>query len=148
MTEVEERFELKLTHARYSLTRPRRLLFEVMQKHQALSMSELTKLCVPTIDRSSLYRAVALFEKLGIVQRIHIGWKHRLELSDDFSPHHHHAICERCGKVLDTREHAELEYELAVLARHYGFTPTIHQLEIRGICGNCSAQAAGKLQIG
>lgn len=99
-------------------------------------MHELLLAC-PTVDRASIYRTVALFEKLGIVQRLQIGWKYKLELTDSFIHHHHHLSCSQCGKIVALPENADLEAALLALATSRGFSAQDHQLEIRGLCGDC-----------
>lgn len=102
-------------------------------------MHELVTL-VATADRASVYRAVELFESLGIIQRIHTGWKYKIELSDHFASHHHHLTCTQCEKTTPI-EGSELEAVLDTLSAHYNFLPTSHQIEIQGLCGQCQAIA-------
>jgi Fur family transcriptional regulator, ferric uptake regulator len=79
-----------------------------------------------------------LFERLGIVQRLQIGLKYKLELSAAFSHHHHHLSCTRCGAIIPFEEDPALEKRLALLATAKNFQPIDHQLEIRGFCSNCT----------
>jgi Fur family ferric uptake transcriptional regulator len=89
------------------------------------------------VDRASVYRTIALFERIGIVQRLQTGWKYRLELSDSFHEHHHHATCIECGCTISLHEDAKLEQFLAELAQKYHFKLSAHQLELQGLCQNC-----------
>jgi Fur family ferric uptake transcriptional regulator len=99
-------------------------------------MSELVTRC-KDIDRASVYRSVALFERLSIVQRLQAGWKYKLELSDAFHEHHHHATCLHCGQVVSLSEDPELEAHLHDLAVAYNFTLRKHQIELSGLCATC-----------
>lgn len=137
MSPVDGQLQSALAISGYSMTKPRRVVFAMLQQADTLSMADLVRNCAPVIDRSSVYRTVELFEELGIVSRVQLGWKYELELSDQFRPHHHHAVCTNCGRIVDIREHAELDHELAVLARRHGFMPSSHLLEIRGLCPAC-----------
>ena len=74
----------------YSDTVPRRTVFSQLEHKKPQTMHELITALDGVIDRASIYRVVALFEKLDIVHRIHIGWKYKLELSQAFQGHHHH----------------------------------------------------------
>ena len=94
---------------------------------------------VPKADRASVYRAVELFERLGIVQRLHTGWKYKLELTDKFAAHHHHLTCLTCGRVVPMNE-AALEQVIAELAAAHQFTPSAHQIELQGYCAQCRAK--------
>jgi Fur family ferric uptake transcriptional regulator len=120
----------------YSFTKPRRQLFAALEAHESQTMHQLVAHC-PDIDRATVYRNVELFEELGIVQRLQIGWKYRLELTDNFVHHHHHLTCTRCGVVIALTEDAELEARLLNLATGLNFQASDHQLEIRGLCENC-----------
>jgi Fur family ferric uptake transcriptional regulator len=119
-----------------SLTKPRRIVFAALQGAEPQTMQQLVIAC-PSIDRASVYRAVALFERLGIVQRLQIGWKYKLELSDTFSHHHHHLTCLKCGRMIPFGEDKELENKLSAIASSQNFKMQGHQLEIQGLCNNC-----------
>jgi Fe2+ or Zn2+ uptake regulation protein len=121
----------------YSLTKARKTVFLALIDKEPQTMAELVKAVGGKIDRASIYRVIALFEKLGIVERIQIGWKYKLELSDVFRSHHHHITCVKCGRTQMFEESKLIEFELKQLAEEAGFTETGHQLELRGICTNC-----------
>jgi Fur family ferric uptake transcriptional regulator len=137
MSSVQDTFRDLLKAAGYSLTAARSAVFESLLGQEPLTMHELVGR-VSGVDRSSVYRAVELFERLGIVQRLNTGWKYRIELSDKFSAHHHHLTCTNCGKTVAMKE-AELEAFIEQIARSHGFIPAGHQIEIQGLCGQCSA---------
>jgi Fur family ferric uptake transcriptional regulator len=135
MSSATDRFRQLLKTAGYSVTRARVVVFESLLGHEPLSMPQLvTK--ASTIDRASIYRAVELFERLGIVQRISTGWKYKLELTDTFAAHHHHLTCTSCERTVAMNED-ELERLIVALSRRYGFVPTAHQIEIQGTCQQC-----------
>lgn len=121
----------------YSLTKPRTAVFLALLDKEPQTMGELVKTLEGQIDRASIYRIAALFEKLGIVERLQIGWKYKLELSDSYAAHHHHITCTNCGRVQAFEESSIIEFELKQLAAEIGFTETGHQLELRGLCANC-----------
>jgi Fur family ferric uptake transcriptional regulator len=123
----------------YSVTKPRQEVFNALVDSGPLSMAQLTNKVRARIDRASVYRTVELFEKLGIVNRLQIGWKYKLELSDLFTDHHHHATCLQCGAVIALEEDERLEAGIHELAQNAGFTLSSHSLEIRGLCQNCQS---------
>lgn len=134
-------FSDSLRHAGYSVTKPRQTVFEVFLLHRRpLSMKELTKAIGSEIDRASVYRTVRLFEQLHIIRRVIMGWKYKLELSENFLSHHHHMHCEVCGKVIDIIEPPELEQYIADQAKRHNFTVLSHTFEIEGICKDCLNQ--------
>ena len=133
----DELFVKTLKQNKYSLTNARTLVFEALEHEEPLSMAELQAKLGGMIDRASLYRTIALFEKLGIVQRLQIGWKYKVELADNFNFHHHHITCKNCNMTLPVREDLTLEASIKNLAMEYGFSEPTHQLEIHGLCPNC-----------
>jgi len=133
----EQLFYKTLRNNKYSVTKARTLVFEALEHEEPLSMAELQAKLGGMIDRASLYRTITLFEKLGIVQRLQIGWKYKVELADDFNFHHHHITCKNCGLTLPVREDLTLEASIRTLAMEYGFTEVTHQLEIHGLCPRC-----------
>lgn len=137
MTDPKTDFETLLKRAGYSVTATRREVFAALQGKEPQTMRELLIACEGTIDRASVYRTITLFEQLGIVKRLQIGWKYKLELSDAFHHHHHHLTCTKCGRTTPFEESAELEHQLAALAASQQFVMRDHQLEIQGICKAC-----------
>ncbi|MFZ1323588.1 MAG: Fur family transcriptional regulator [Candidatus Saccharimonadales bacterium] len=129
--------ELKL--AGYSLTRPRLTVFSALQGTKPRTMRELVDSLEGIIDRASVYRTVSLYEELGIVTRIQYGWKYRLELSDAFTPHHHHLTCQQCQRVISFDEPDGLDGMLAQIAAENKYIPLSHNLEIFGLCAHCQA---------
>lgn len=98
-------------------------------------MHELVAKC-SGVDRASVYRTVTLFERLSIVQKLHIGWKYKIELTDQFAIHHHHLTCLCCGKTIVLQPES-LERFVETLATQYEFQPTAHQIELQGYCRRC-----------
>jgi Fe2+ or Zn2+ uptake regulation protein len=130
-------FEDKLRASGQSVTAARKAVYAALQDQEPLTMRELVE-CVQTVDKASVYRTISLFEKLGIVQRLQTGWKYKLELTDDFHEHHHHATCLICEKSFVLPEDESLESEVRKLVNGLGFTIKSHQLEIQGNCTNCA----------
>lgn len=123
----------------YSLTTPRKALFSALLSGKPRTMRELSLDLASVMDRASIYRTVALFEKLGIVVRVQQGWKYKIELSDLFSPHHHHIICNQCQKVVNFHESETFETLINTIATENGFVPKSHSLEVFGICSQCQS---------
>lgn len=137
MNEHIERLRVALKAHGQSLTASRKIVFEALWRNEALTMHSLVEACEHKADRASIYRTVKMFEQIGIIQRIHIGWKYRLELADQFNRHHHHISCNQCGVVVSLPENLAIESMLKQAAHQHGFEPESHLLEIRGLCSNC-----------
>ncbi len=119
----------------YSLTSPRQLVFNELQQGP-ITHTRLANAVIATVDRATVYRTLDLFERLGVVNRIWHGQKNQVELSEIFLPHHHHAVCQRCGTTVDIIS-TELEQLLARLARANEFLAVEHSVEINGYCSSC-----------
>jgi Fe2+ or Zn2+ uptake regulation protein len=121
----------------YSMTTARQIVCEALWRKEPLSVTELTQSLGGQIDRASMYRTILLFEKLGLINRVYIGWKYKIELSDVFSNHHHHISCLTCGKIKAIHEEEDIEQLIQSLADNYGISAVRHQLEIQGHCEQC-----------
>ncbi len=131
-----KRFKTLLKQNDHFITQPRLRLFSILQKHPALSMQQLIPM-LEDHDQVTVYRNIDLFEKLGIVNRIRLGWHTKIELSDIFMHHHHHFSCLNCGLVIDLPDDMVIEKQIAQLGANKQFKAMDHQLEIRGLCANC-----------
>lgn len=130
-------YEALMKQYNKSLTAERRTIFLTILQNDRLTMAQLIKQH-PTINRSSVYRIVKLFESIGIIQRIHFGFKHSFELSEVFRAHHHHLHCVQCDRIQPTGQSKSLENSIIELAAAANFIPTNHILEISGICQKCA----------
>jgi len=133
-----ELFKKILRDNGYSTTKARSRLFEILLTSEPQTMHQLIMASDKLMDRVSVYRVIELFEKLGIAQRINIGWKYKIELSEVFLGHHHHMTCLTCGRVIAIKDHDTLERLITELSSTAGFTLTAHQLEMQGYCERCS----------
>jgi Fur family ferric uptake transcriptional regulator len=137
LQQMDEAFTSLLRKNKLSNTLQRRTVFKVLAlSKNALSMKELS-IKAPTVDRVSIYRIIDQFEKAGIVHRIQLGWKYKIELGETFRAHHHHLTCIKCGRVIDFHENASFESILSELSAVHHFKPVQHTLEIRGYCELC-----------
>lgn len=138
MTDPMTQFEHTLKQHQKSITEARRVVFNALLNHEPQSMNELIRRCKNSIDRASIYRTIVLFERLGILQRIQFGWKYKLELSNEFTFHHHHLTCITCHTIIPLPEDEQLEARLQLLATTMHFDAKDHLIEIRGFCNDCS----------
>ncbi len=125
-----------------SLTKPRKVIFDVLLNQEPIDMKAVIKRTAGKLDRATVYRNIELFEKLGIVHRVNIGWKYKIELSDVFHGHHHHFYCTNCGNMFTLEASAMLETMIDTVAAKSSFSPRGHQLEIYGFCKKCSKTKA------
>lgn len=130
-------FRQIITSNGYRLTAAREKTFALLISPEPQSVRDILTKAGDTVDRVSVYRNLELFEKLGIVHRIYVGWKYKLELSDEFVAHHHHLSCLGCGKVIDIEDETHIDEFIHDVAKKFGFTPRRHQFEIDGYCKDC-----------
>lgn len=137
----EEKLKSLLKKQGYSVTSPRIATFKILaQAHEALTIAQVVAK-LPAVDMTSVYRTMQLFEKAGIVQKVLSGFKSKFELSEAFSPHHHHFICEKCG-VAQAINSQSLEDSLHALEAQYGFELRQHSVELSGFCKLCRSSVA------
>lgn len=120
----------------YSITTPRKIVFEVLYSYGLQTMAQLIARA-KLIDRASIYRTVDVLEKIGAINRIPQGFKYKIELSEMFLPHHHHIVCTQCGKQSDI-EQSRLEELLETVATENNYQLTSHRVELLGICSVCT----------
>ena len=91
------------------------------------------------IGLTTIYRTLALFEEVGLVEETDFGdGRIRYELKDNSfdQHHHHHLICLDCGMVVEFQDEVMDEREKKV-AEQYQFTITEHQAKFMGYCKEC-----------
>lgn len=136
-------FRQIITNNGYRLTTAREATFRLLVSSEPQSIGEiLVDAKRANVDRVSIYRNIKLFEKLGIVHRIYIGWKYKLELSDEFIEHHHHLSCLECGKVIDIEDEKHIDEFIDSVANKVGFVPRRHLFEVDGYCKDCQKNRA------
>lgn len=90
------------------------------------------------VGLASVYRALELLHGMGLVQRVDLGdrglrWEPVLPGGD----HHHHAVCDTCGRVT-AFEDEKLESALERLAGRLRHSIEAHEVVIHGSCGRCA----------
>jgi Fur family ferric uptake transcriptional regulator len=89
----------------------------------------------PYANISTVYRTLELLKKLDLVTEIDMGdgciRYHLLEKG-----HHHHLICNKCGKVVDLPESFLKELKVK-LADKYDFEADIKHMAVFGTCSDC-----------
>ena len=128
-----------LTSNGHSRSAGRIAVFDYLLSNGSVYLTALAEAMVGVLDRASLYRTLELFRGLGIIDELGRGRDRTIELSDRYSPHHHHLRCHVCGKVTNLDEPA-LEAALQALAATNQFILQSHVIELSGHCKNCSLQ--------
>lgn len=89
------------------------------------------------VGTASVYRTVELLRERGLLARVETGdGGARYEAVVPGGEHHHHAVCERCGR-LTPFEDRELERAIDSIAKRIGHRVSAHDVLLRGTCGRC-----------
>jgi len=119
-------------------------------REQVLSLLELQHCCLSaqeihdrlradtgrTPGLASVYRALEVLTSLRLVHRLDVDGSACFEPADPSGEHHHHAICERCGKR-DAFEDPDLERRIDGVAARLGYDIGGHDVVLRGLCPAC-----------
>ena len=139
--------EAFLKTRQYKLTAPRREIIRVLNDAQKpLSIQEMyQQLNERPADLASVYRTVNLLCELGVLNKLEFHEKrYRYELSEAFSPHHHHAICRKCGAIENIFDECILQTVEERIKRQAGFHVESHILEFYGVCEECASHSAAQ----
>lgn len=90
------------------------------------------------VGLASIYRALERLSELRLVQRLDFGDAARYEPMLPSGDHHHHVICDECGKV-EPFSDRPLEHALDRLSGRLGYELEGHDVVLRGSCAGCRA---------
>jgi Fur family ferric uptake transcriptional regulator len=86
---------------------------------------------------ASVYRVLDVLAELGLVQRLDLGeGLARYEAVRQGGDHHHHLVCDECGKV-EAFVDQPLERALSDVGGRVGYAVGTHDVLLRGSCGDC-----------
>ena len=90
-----------------------------------------------SVARASIYRILELLQDRGLVARLELGdAMTRYELIDPAGAHHHHLLCDRCGRLVPFDD-GDLERSIDRLSRRLEFDTHEHEVILRGECSAC-----------
>ena len=85
---------------------------------------------------ASVYRALDLLTRMGLLRRVELAEAAAYEPELPGGEHHHHVVCDRCGKVSAFEDEA-LERAIERLARRLDYEVGAHDVVLRGACEDC-----------
>lgn len=90
----------------------------------------------PYVDLSTVYRTLQVLKEQGVIVELQIsdGPTQYESVQGDA---HHHAICQRCGKMVELDPDALQPVEDELLSRH-GFHAHLTHMAIYGVCQECA----------
>lgn len=128
-----------LRRSGYKVTRARRMVLEALiaaTGHVTASdVVARVQARAPGVGRASVYRALGLLSRLGLVQASGLG---SATTTYTLAPagHHHHLVCVHCHKTVEFDDCylADLQQQLA---ERFGFQINGHLVELYGQCLDC-----------
>jgi Fur family ferric uptake transcriptional regulator len=130
----------RLHRESHKITGPRAAILEILRHHShpLTTRAIFAELPAGECNRATIYRAMRLLEKLGMVKRFDFGDNAaRFELvAEGDDGHHHHLICTKCAGVVEIETCFPEEIERQI-ARENSFLSVTHRLEFYGVCPDC-----------
>jgi Fur family ferric uptake transcriptional regulator len=137
-----EQAEQALTDAGYRRGGARRAILDLLDEQAcALSAVEVQAALAGRrrdVSRASIYRVMEELEAIGVEQRVELGQGMvRYEAVRSGSGHHHHLVCDRCGR-LEPFTDAGLERAISRLSDTVPLKVSVHEIVIHGACQVCA----------
>ena len=137
-----ERAAQALADAGYRRGGARRAILELLDEQPcALSAVEIQDALSRRdrdVSRSSVYRVMEELEEIGLLQRVEIGQGMvRYEPVRSGPGHHHHLVCDRCGRLQPFTDDG-LERAIRRLSERVPLRVSEHEIVIRGACETCA----------
>jgi Fur family ferric uptake transcriptional regulator len=128
----------RLEEAGYRSGAARRHVVELLAEEDcALTALEIDRR-LDSVGRASVYRTLDQLDQLHLVQRVEIGGDAAGYERVDPDRHHHHLVCEECGRLAPFAD-ASLERAIATVSRKSEFEVAAHDVVLRGRCPECRA---------
>lgn len=111
-----------------------KVLTTCMSATHPLSVADVVLKVGSTAHLATIYRTLEKLASANILSRVDFQeGKFRYEYVHD---HHHHAVCESCGKIAEVQDD-RLEAVMGNVKVGSGFSITRHALELFGLCRSC-----------
>ncbi len=96
---------------------------------------------LPDVGRATVYRALEQLEGLGLIQKVDVGGDAAgYERVDPTGHHHHHIVCEHCGRVVAFEDDG-LEQAIIAVTERPDFNVSSHEVTLRGECADCERES-------
>jgi len=129
----------KLSEHGYRLTPQRMMVLSAIENSDNhISAEEIYAQVVAKyshVNISTVYRTLELLKRLGLVTETDLGGG-RVRYHPTDKGHHHHLVCQECGKIIDLDESVLSSLKSALL-REYKFSADLRHLGIFGRCADC-----------
>jgi Fur family ferric uptake transcriptional regulator len=103
----------------------------------AVEMEDALRARGERIGRASIYRVLELLVEHGLVERVTVGQDlARFERILPSGEHHHHLVCDRCGRLV-AFDDPGLEHAIDRVSERLGVRVEHHEVVLRGACEDC-----------
>jgi Fur family peroxide stress response transcriptional regulator len=123
------------------LTPQRRAVLRVVgESDEHLTAGEIfeaAKRVLPAISFATVYNSLKYLKEAGLISEISFG--NGASRYDRVTARHDHALCSRCGKLVDF-DLEETPQLMRAAARHSRFKPESIHLTLIGVCPVCRAK--------
>jgi Fur family transcriptional regulator, ferric uptake regulator len=131
-----------LSDAGYRRGGARRAILELLDEQTcALSAVEIERALSERrreVSRASVYRVMEELAEIGLVQRVEIGQGIvRYEPVRDGHGHHHHLVCDHCGRLEPFTDDG-LERAIRRLSERLPVHVSEHEIVLHGSCEDCA----------
>ena len=121
-----------------TLTPQREAVLQVIRESEnhltASEIFEASRRLRPTISYATVYNSLRYLKDAGLIREIHFG--NAASRYDRETGRHDHAMCTRCGKLVDFD--LDLSNDLMrAAARRSGFKAQTVHLTLHGLCPDC-----------
>jgi Fur family ferric uptake transcriptional regulator len=105
--------------------------------HSAVEIEDQLRARGARIGRASVYRVLELLVEHGLVERVAVGpGLSRFERVLESGEHHHHLVCDQCGRLV-AFDDAGLERAIHRVSERLGARVHTHDVVLRGACEDC-----------
>jgi Fur family ferric uptake transcriptional regulator len=91
----------------------------------------------PSINRSTVYRALEVLQEAGLVTESDLGTGKVYKIAGEAN--HHHLSCKACGRIQTIPSEA-LDTFIQQIEVNYGFKLVADHLALSGFCADCMAK--------
>ncbi len=123
-----------------ALTRQRRVVLDVIEASRehltAVEIHEAARARLPRLSFATVYNSLKFLKEAGLVREISFG-SGGASRFDRVESQHDHALCTRCGRLVDFDVLKESAALLRAAARRTGFEPEALSLTLLGVCPDC-----------
>jgi Fur family ferric uptake transcriptional regulator len=103
----------------------------------AVEIEDALRLHGTPTGRASIYRTLELLVDYGLVERVAVSrGLTRFERAHPDGEHHHHLVCDHCGRLV-AFDDPELEEAIDSLPERLGVRVEHHEVVLRGACVDC-----------